>query len=344
MRSLRQELAGLKMKLDAYQEQRAQDLESVEQLLKEFEVLQRDDEQLHATNLSLENTVAELNEEINVLRSAVNKYKTAEAQYKSTIHGLEDEVRHLRHVNNRLHGQATHYSLSSSDNKSTPHEPGSTPSRPRSSPHYHAQTPPSATPPRTEPTSSAQRLTRRKWLEPSEPGLIFGNEPQQKEDTENQVPQSKTKLRSPSYVGLEERRPSVQDAVQSDKGGVSATADLAESSLRSIRSGNILAADSNKAHKKTKAGPISTEKYSGDMTSLEKCVERNLQVVANAEQKMAELQKEREQLQSALQRVPRSGRTTLHEKQDQLHMEARLDEVDKEIGAIRMTLKSHHAL
>ena len=76
---------------------------------------------------------------------------------------------------------------------------------------------------------------------------------------ENQVPQSKAKGRSPSYIGLEDLEGGTPSAQRRDKGDVSPdgmTADLAESSLRSIRSGNILARDPNgqQTYRKSKAG------------------------------------------------------------------------------------------
>ena len=78
-------------------------------------------------------------------------------------------------------------------------------------------------------------------------------------DSENQVPQSKAKLRSPGYIGLEGGPSSAQDVgLQRDKGGDpdGTTVDLAESSLQSIRSGHILATEPSgqKVYQKSKAG------------------------------------------------------------------------------------------
>ena len=147
----------------------------------------------------------------------------------STIQKLEDKIRHLEHVNNRLHGQATHYSLgsvyhshfvsllslalrncspshsrtssypntpdddklwrrprsaahtpSSSHPPQTPTSPLSTPPPPLRHPHTSTlpQTPTSSThhqAPRPSDSSKSSPLNRRKWLQPSDPGLILGS-------------------------------------------------------------------------------------------------------------------------------------------------------------------------
>jgi len=70
-----------------------------------------------------------------------------------------------------------------------------------------------------------------------------------------------------------------------------------------------------------------------------------MQVVAEAEQRLASLHSEKEKLESALQRAPKSGgRITLQAKQSQLEMERRLDDVVKEMGSVRMLLRNHRAL
>lgn len=113
----------------------------------------------------------------------------------STIHKYGERIRHLEHINNRLHGQATHYTL------------GTAPNTPDDDKLHHCSNPSSPTPPRppnqtspltTTPITSAHphgsplpyphsrtptdssksaSLSRRKWLQPSDPGLIMGTPP-----------------------------------------------------------------------------------------------------------------------------------------------------------------------
>ena len=110
----------------------------------------------------------------------------------SHIHKLEDRVRHLEHINNRLHGQATHYSLGSFPNSPDnakihhhTHSPSHSPHKTHkstvttspgpSSRHTHHQTPlPMNHSQIQTQESKSSPLNRRKWLEPSDPGLILG--------------------------------------------------------------------------------------------------------------------------------------------------------------------------
>jgi len=124
----------------------------------------------------------------------------------STIRKLEDEIRHLEHVNNRLHSQSTHYetrlvhcnsslpcfmycdiyiyiccdvySWQAADSTSShpvKHSPKQqqrsthrSPVQLSQQPHINTTTQSSGTPNRP--------LTRKKWLESSIPGLMFGGE------------------------------------------------------------------------------------------------------------------------------------------------------------------------
>lgn len=107
----------------------------------------------------------------------------------STIHKYEEKIRHLEHVNNRLHGQATHYTLGTApntpDDDKLQHCSSPTPSRPPNQispltttpitlahPHSSSLPYPHSHPPAN--TSKSAPLSRRKWLQPSDPGLILG--------------------------------------------------------------------------------------------------------------------------------------------------------------------------
>lgn len=113
----------------------------------------------------------------------------------STIHKYGERIRHLEHVNNRLHGQATHYTLGTAPNTpdddklhhcSQPSSP--TPSRPPNqispltttpitSAHPHSLPLPSPHSRAPADSSNSSSLSRRKWLQPSDPGLILGTPP-----------------------------------------------------------------------------------------------------------------------------------------------------------------------
>ena len=91
---------------------------------------------------SLRVELSEAHRERGQMEASLRGYRTQEQDYKrcvlpslegtgvvnfifflknsvSTIQKLEEKARHLQHVNNRLHGQATHYSLGSAGAIST---------------------------------------------------------------------------------------------------------------------------------------------------------------------------------------------------------------------------------
>jgi hypothetical protein len=78
--------------------------------------------------------------------------------------------------------------------------------------------------------------------------------------------------------------------------------------------------------------------------SVEERARRSLRVVADAGEKLEQLRREKENLETQLQRTPRHGsRVTRHSKRVKLEMEERLEVVLREIGSAKMTLRSHHA-
>ena len=84
-----------------------------------------------AAQSSLRVELSEAHRERGQMEASLRGYRTQEQDYKrcvlpslegvvnfiflfssvSTIQKLEEKARHLQHVNNRLHGQATHYSV-----------------------------------------------------------------------------------------------------------------------------------------------------------------------------------------------------------------------------------------
>ena len=133
----------------------------------------------------------------------------------STILRLEEEVRHLQHVNNRLNSLSTHYQFGcvcvcglSSLNAvsfSSQHPISRDKTTPPSPPPITYNT--ASTPPSPSPITS--KIARRKWLEASDPGLICGGAP---------APGPNGPHPSPSQQSQE----------------------MAESTLRAIRTGNII--------------------------------------------------------------------------------------------------------
>ncbi|XP_053502036.1 M-phase phosphoprotein 9 isoform X1 [Ictalurus furcatus] len=70
-----------------------------------------------------------------------------------------------------------------------------------------------------------------------------------------------------------------------------------------------------------------------------------VQSLADAEKLFDELTQEKQQIEAALSRIPGAGaRVTLQTRLDQASLENRLEQVNRDLGSIRMTLKRFHVL
>uniref|UniRef100_A0A8C4Q8D4 Uncharacterized protein n=1 Tax=Eptatretus burgeri TaxID=7764 RepID=A0A8C4Q8D4_EPTBU len=74
-------------------------------------------------------------------------------------------------------------------------------------------------------------------------------------------------------------------------------------------------------------------------------VQERRQTLGQLDRKLDELTLEKRQIESALSRIPTAaGRATRQVRMDQEVLEERLDEVNRELGSVRMTLKRFHIL
>jgi chromosome segregation ATPase len=96
-----------------WKEQQVQEAGKFKKLCVEFEELQTNNERLESSQASLREELMSARRELGRTEAAAKASAAKEGGLKSTIQKLEDKIRHLEHVNNRLHGQATHYSLGS---------------------------------------------------------------------------------------------------------------------------------------------------------------------------------------------------------------------------------------
>lgn len=121
-----------------------------------------------------------------------------------------------------------------------------------------------------------------------------------------------------------------------------------DSTLQAVRQGTLLAGDKDgpyKGHRRNKAGSKKNKRGKDNSMSIEERVQQYMRIAEQSEQKLVTLQTEKKQLQSALQRAPKSeGRVTAKAKQAQYDMERRLEEVDREISSLKMVLRTHHVL
>eukprot|EP00066_Takifugu_rubripes_P013776 XP_011603042.1 PREDICTED: M-phase phosphoprotein 9 [Takifugu rubripes] len=69
-----------------------------------------------------------------------------------------------------------------------------------------------------------------------------------------------------------------------------------------------------------------------------------LHSLAEAERLLDELAREKMQIEAALSQLPRGGKVSLQARLDEAALENRLERVNRELGAIRMTLKRFHVL
>ncbi|KAJ7987029.1 hypothetical protein DPEC_G00334520 [Dallia pectoralis] len=82
-----------------------------------------------------------------------------------------------------------------------------------------------------------------------------------------------------------------------------------------------------------------------DLQDLETDIQTRLHSLADAERLFDELTMEKQQIESALSRMPGAGgRVSLQTRLDEVALENRLERVNRDLGSIRMTLKRFHVL
>lgn len=323
-----------------------QDQCKISELLQNLEDVQLQNMKLRKVCASQEMDLGSSRAELASLRASVSNYRVQETQHKSAIRSLEDEVRHLQHVKNRLFNMGTHYAPgyeSPPENRSTYSK--TSPIRSKLSPppslsgHAHSPSHTHSSPvaltqhaedPSVLVTPDDRPLTRRKWLESSDPGL-FGVTPTNY-DLDEAKKLSKVLQFSPSTRGSG----SVTPVTGRAKG---LTFDihldpLASSVLKAIKDGKI--STDNSFHRKHVAR--------SEMGEAER-IKKHAEVVIDAERRLDRLLAEKESLESALRRAPRIGlRTGREARQIQIDREERLEDVVQELGSVRMILRQHHVL
>lgn len=79
--------------------------------------------------------------------------------------------------------------------------------------------------------------------------------------------------------------------------------------------------------------------------SADVCCQPRVRSLSDAERLLDELTQEKQQIESTLSRIPGAGaRVTLQSRLDQVSLEQRLEQVNSDLGFIRMTLKRFHIL
>lgn len=348
LQAVKQDLHAVREDLKMYKLQSKQDKHKMNELFQNFEALQQENLKLREVNNSYEAELKASRTEGAALKASIGNYKVIEARYKGTIHTLEDEVRHLEHIKNRMHSMGTHYQLGYSttqeltETKHKTQSPAAYPSHkpkhsPPQQPASHTQQPASHTQQQPHPVEQKassvtpeQSLTKRKWLETSDPSL-FGGTPSKHRGREGSQKSSKEPIRHSTPIKEKEK-------------GLDSSAyecefdSVAQSAIKAVRDGKIVS-ESSFQHKNVSS---KLEMSTGEKTDR---TIRFVEVVSDAEHKLDRLLAEKEMLESSLRRAPRAGlRSSREIRQIQFDMEERLEDVMHDIGSARKLLRQHHAL
>jgi hypothetical protein len=350
-RKLEEEVSQLKSDL-ARQEQDISELHrekksvehNLQQVLMELETSYHENRELHAENMSLVHQLHDSDEQQTLLRAHVRKLEIELQNCKSTVAQLEDEMRQFHRKQNRDHSMSSQQTFRISTGKEQLEEPGwetpvkdvsqrRTPPQPHTVPAardrvtkvdtrnlYHTSGPTASS--KTTPLSSSLPVSRRKWLESSDAGLITG---------------------IPAYRSSTPQTDSVQYYSTSSPPLKYSSSDLTTSALEAVRRGQVMAKEA--WHPQADTPPNSDnfeEEPTSHQMSFEEKVKEQLKEVAEAEKRLDKLRAEKQQLESVLNHIPR--RTTMQLKSKRMKTEQRLEEVDREIGHVRIFLRSHRAL
>ncbi|XP_046566922.1 M-phase phosphoprotein 9-like isoform X2 [Haliotis rubra] len=116
-----------------------------------------------------------------------------------------------------------------------------------------------------------------------------------------------------------------------------------ESTLEKVRSGNYVSRPQWEDIDTSMARPAKSQTSPRQNMTREERLRERLQAVDKLERHYDDLQAEKRKLESALIKIPIHGRNRKM-IQDQGELEGRLDQVDKELGSVRMSLKRFQVL
>uniref|UniRef100_S4RKD4 M-phase phosphoprotein 9 n=1 Tax=Petromyzon marinus TaxID=7757 RepID=S4RKD4_PETMA len=118
-----------------------------------------------------------------------------------------------------------------------------------------------------------------------------------------------------------------------------------ESALSAVRAGTVTARAAWERQSKAVQTKAGTPGSAPTPYETEFSVQERMRTLGRLEKQLDELTLEKQQIESALSRIPSSGgRVTRQIRMDKDELEERLEKVNRELGSVRMTLKRFHVL